>query len=163
MINYFYTLQYPETYEEDFISDEDDTIVHARMYVIADKYDVPGLKDAAESALESLLEEVGAKNSPMCFIAELLQIVYEMTPTHDRTLRDILYEFIKTHMRKFQGRKTVQDYALANHDFGIDLLRTQLDVWKGNGQLWCRQCLSYKTFEKHCHRGHTLLDTISDQ
>jgi hypothetical protein len=161
IVNYFYTLQYPTpgTTEHSNMVDEGNSIMHARMYAIADKYDIPGLRDAAENALESLLEHIAAINSPMSFITELLQVVYEMTPTHDRTLRDIVYDFIKNDQHKLLGRKSVQDYALTNHDFGTDVLKIQLDIWKRTNLLWCVKCRSYKRPTEHRDKaGHGFLD-----
>jgi hypothetical protein len=182
MIIYFYTLRYPEPFEFDYTlmnleytvnadaiaKFEENTIIHAKVYAVAALYDVPGLKNVAASALDSLLKVIGGTtredNSestpklPMSFITELLRVVYETTPTKDRGLRDIIGKFVGQNRKTLLARRSVQDYALSNHSFGTDLLKIQLDTWKAEGLLWCSDCSSYRSIDD-AEWGHTLLDS----
>jgi hypothetical protein len=165
MVIFFYTLRYPEPFHFDYSAKcfdytsnveaiakfEENTITHAKVYAMAEQYDVPGFKEAAASALDSILKVIGKTTedtpdapvrfpSPMSFITELLAVAYETTPPQDRGLRDVICNFIKFNKTELLGRKGVQDYARNNSSFGTDLLNLQLNAWMAESTLWCPEC-----------------------
>jgi hypothetical protein len=160
MVKHFYTLRYPEPSTPVLPDDGESAIVHAKMYGLGDKYGIPSLKDAAARALDSVLNNVGTHSSPLNFIRDLLPAVYETTPAQDRVCRDIMQIFITTHKWKLLGRGSVQEYALANHEFGVDLLKSKFGPWTLKGQFWCTDCARYCGHDLvgKCELGHELSD-----
>ena len=53
MLVYLYSLQYPEIAAGD--RSEDSLLIDAKLYAVADRYDVPDLKDAIADAFEMTL------------------------------------------------------------------------------------------------------------
>ena len=89
--------------------------VHAQMYSLGDKYDLPGLK---KEAARRFNEDVKISGDSKCETLTLLSVVptvYEITLDSDRGLRDIVV------------RQIFQRYATASKHF-VEELDTALEV-----------------------------------
>jgi hypothetical protein len=126
---------------------ENDLIEDARLYAIADKYDIPSLRIACADAFKELLNNVGTRKSPMLFIGELLPLLYEMTPTTDRVLRDTFETFVldTTQRSKLLPRQDIYNFAMENEQFGAFIIKTNLQYWQTQGQFWCTKCERYQS------------------
>jgi hypothetical protein len=122
MITYFHTMRYPEPSLPDTYNNEENAIIHAKMYVLALELKISRLAEAAVTALSSLLGNIDSSSSSMSFITELLQFVYEKTSPSDG-LRYLLQAFITEHKRTVLAKKRALLFALRNRDFGKDLAR----------------------------------------
>jgi hypothetical protein len=118
LVDYFYTMGYNENWSgqpEQYISRLQ---VHARMFALADKYDIEGLRQLslgkfrkANSALE-LLESVPD--------------VYTLTPPSLRALRDaaaLCFKLdLKNHIQNQSVREVYERIATEHPDFVKDVL-----------------------------------------
>lgn len=119
MITYLYSLKYPQTRRVPS-SLAEDLILDAKMYALADKYDLPVLKKQIKRAFDELLNSAKYKTAfassrLYCKVmAGIARFVYESTPESDRGLRDIVKEYTT-------GRRTL----FADKDFQKCILETQ--------------------------------------
>lgn len=79
-------------YEEEE-TEESNLLVHTKVYALAEKYDIPSLKQLAKSKFEMAMA---------CFydspdFAEAIEEVYCSTIDSDRGLRDVVLEAFKSH------------------------------------------------------------------
>jgi len=147
MVQFLYTLHYPASSVENETNGGQDLLTNAKLYAIADKYDILSLKDAVVAAFTEGLYRVSAVENatPMSFLAELISIVYESTPDSDRQLREPLQVFFRSCPWTILGRKSVMDYAREHNNFAYDIL---VHVVKGNKtyhryRYWCSYCFGY--------------------
>jgi hypothetical protein len=117
-------LDCPLPYPSDMANNDENAIGYAKIYVIAETYKIRGLKTAAASKLEQLLTSASFYDSPLTFVEQLLEIVYEHASTADGTLRAIIRQFFSRYREKLLVKSFVQSYALENNDFGHDLLQS---------------------------------------
>ncbi|EGP89223.1 uncharacterized protein MYCGRDRAFT_39186 [Zymoseptoria tritici IPO323] len=96
MIHYFYFLDYEvgkrgaglETpaVAADLVSEDDHALAHAKIFAVAEKYQVPGLKELAVGKFKAAME-VHEKHPDF---AEVVTTVFATTPETVRDLRDIV-------------------------------------------------------------------------
>ncbi|KAF2103787.1 hypothetical protein NA57DRAFT_50656 [Rhizodiscina lignyota] len=75
-------------------------VTHALMYAIADYYDIPGLKKAAERKYDAVVKKCSHHSS----FVESIPIVYSMTPDSDRGLRNIVVSTLGESMHLVGGQ-----------------------------------------------------------
>ncbi|MCJ1244620.1 hypothetical protein MMC30_001818 [Trapelia coarctata] len=88
MLEYLYTMVYPSV--ASVFRKSDDLVFDARMYAIADKYDLPDLKRKVQEAFVLLLPN----HTEDVLFAEVARAVYELTPQTDRGLRDLVNDIL---------------------------------------------------------------------
>ncbi|KAH7091651.1 hypothetical protein FB567DRAFT_546358 [Paraphoma chrysanthemicola] len=76
----------------------EDLSIHAKLYAIADKFFVKGLKDAAREKFEKSIRDTFASKH----FYDAVDIVFSTTPDHDAGLRDLLAERIMAEKIKFR-------------------------------------------------------------
>ncbi|MCJ1245142.1 hypothetical protein MMC30_002343 [Trapelia coarctata] len=147
MVLFLYTARYPAPLVEKKQRAEQDLITDARLYALADKFDIPALKHAVVAAFTKLLHRVSTDEgtTPMTFLTELVPIVYESTPDSDRQLREPLQVFFRSCPWTVLGRKSVMEYAREHTNFAYDIL---VHIVKGNKtyhkyRYWCMPCSGY--------------------
>ena len=79
--------------DEEYETDDSNLLNHTRVYALAEKYDVPALKELARSKFEMAMA---------CFydspeFADAIEEVYCSTIDSDRGLRDIVLQAFRTH------------------------------------------------------------------
>lgn len=84
---------YESTPEEDETESESHLLLHTRIYALAEKYDIPSLKQLAKTKFEMAMA---------CYydapeFADAIEEVYCTTIDSDRGLRDIVLEAFKSH------------------------------------------------------------------
>lgn len=83
-----------EDYDEDGVGEEEShLLLHTRVYALAEKYDIPSLKDLSQRKFEMAMA---------CFydsseFAEAIEEVYCSTVDTDRGLRDIVLQAFRSH------------------------------------------------------------------
>jgi speckle-type POZ protein len=144
MINFFYNMDY-----DDDLPDEADMSplqLHARMFALADQYDIPGLSTIA---LEKYSSRCAVSWVPMEFLASI-QDVYETTPICIRQLRDTACMAIRKHLPKMLDDTDVAEMyekiLVENPGFVRDLLRSYVcNPLYGR----CSLCCSNQPMEAH--------------
>lgn len=79
--------------EEEYETDESNLLAHTRVYALAEKYDIPALKDLARSKFEMAM--ACYYDSPE--FADAIDEVYSSTVDNDRGLRDIVLQAFRSH------------------------------------------------------------------
>lgn len=124
MIRYFYLLDYqdfaapPEMYDNQ-------TMVNAEMYALADKYDIKGLKKHAVRKMRcalTLAVNQGPQSTFASKIAILIPIIYNTTPDEDRGLRDCITPFAFAFWKELSALDSFKDLMLATPGFVIDIV-----------------------------------------
>ena len=97
MLLWLYTNDYPKSftkYTKKHVATE--FVDAAKLYALADRYDVPGLKQHIVAFVGKFLnlEELYFIKDSFGYISTLLKIVYTTTPRTDRGLRDVLIRLI---------------------------------------------------------------------
>lgn len=89
--------------------------VHAQMYSLGDKYDLPGLKKEAARRFNEDIRIPGDSKSEILTLLSVVPIVYTTTPDTDRGLRNHVV------------RQVFQRYGIASKHF-VEELDTALEV-----------------------------------
>ncbi|RDI79596.1 hypothetical protein Vi05172_g10430 [Venturia inaequalis] len=113
-------------YDGDYIYENDDDLMesedmfHAKVYAIADKYDVPKLKILAS---EHFVRSFATAESTVRDIAETIEYVYDSTPESDRCLRDIVVHIAADRTSDFYRCPEFEAMAGTVSDFCNDLAK----------------------------------------
>jgi hypothetical protein len=87
MLEYFYTLKYTTNYPDAYVRID----IYARMYAIADKYEIKALKTIAamnfQSEFPHAVEQAAWRSKLPQEIVSIADTVYTTTPDSDTTLR----------------------------------------------------------------------------
>ncbi|MCJ1244621.1 hypothetical protein MMC30_001819 [Trapelia coarctata] len=117
MLLYLYTMRYPQTGTPP--REPHDAIFDAKMYAIADKYDLQGLKQRTRQAFSATW---GGKWNFALF-TELMKAVYELTPDGDRGLRDQAIEAVWTNRHIWLRMKPMQELIAECQGLKEDILQ----------------------------------------
>jgi len=94
-----------------------------RVYTIADKYDIPPLKELSKTKFETW----GEKNWARKEFSDIIREIFECTPKSDRGLRDIAIRIVALHadvlIQKDYFRRLIEEGG----DFGLSTLRLILE------------------------------------
>ncbi|MCJ1287099.1 hypothetical protein MMC26_006447 [Xylographa opegraphella] len=118
MLVYLYTMQYPQTALN--LRKAKDMVLDAKMYGIADKYDLPDLKQKVLKAFGPLLALY--RIDPL--FPEAASHVYETTVGSDRGLRNLVKAIVWDDRVVMLARKDVQECVMHNEGFKDDLLQS---------------------------------------
>ncbi|MCJ1438124.1 hypothetical protein MMC27_007511 [Xylographa pallens] len=118
MLLYLYTMQYPQTPLS--LRKAKDMVLDAKMYSIADKYDLPDLKQKALKAFRPLL----ALHHSDPLFTEAASYVYGMTIDSDRGLRDLVKSLVWEERTVMLARKDVQECIMHTEGFKDDVLQS---------------------------------------
>ncbi|KAF2104984.1 hypothetical protein NA57DRAFT_51771 [Rhizodiscina lignyota] len=115
LMSFFYTLDYDP---------KDGLFHHARVFVIADKYDVGGLQWLAVNRLSAAAAECRFKQD----FADLIEFVYDNTLPAHRTIRDSMLNIAARDMEKLLLNKAFVTMLDRNGEFARELLQTVHDM-----------------------------------
>lgn len=122
MLLYLYTLDYTLGLSPGEIILSRPLVIHAQIYSMADKYDIPSLKLKSSEKFKACLAtstNIWTKSS----IAKVLQAVHQSTPQSDHGLRDIVKAGMKRHAAALADNTNVQELVKAGGDFAVDFVR----------------------------------------
>ncbi|KAH8698146.1 BTB/POZ protein [Phaeosphaeriaceae sp. PMI808] len=108
MLQFFYTIDYAY-----------DTALHAKVYAIAENYDIKPLKDLARVKFEKAADRDW--DSP--YFPTTISFVYTSTPPSDRGLRDIVIKRSKDHLNALLDSPEFGCMIEGNGVFGRDLVK----------------------------------------
>src|SRR5271156_1713249 len=107
MVNFFYSMNYDDEIPEETGDETRPPIsllqLHARMFALGDRYDVPGLRDMAVKKYSSRVAVPGA---PL----ELLESIYDVykgTPASVRQIRDTADVLVRKNLPKMLDEAAV--------------------------------------------------------
>ncbi|MCJ1382100.1 hypothetical protein MMC17_005212 [Xylographa soralifera] len=118
MLVYLYTMQYPQTPSS--LRKAEDMVLDAKMYGIADKYDLPDLKEKVVKAFKPLL----ALNRSDPLFTEAASYIYGTTVDSDRGLRDLVKGMVWADRTVMLARKDVQECIMHNEGFKDDVVQS---------------------------------------
>lgn len=99
---------------------------NVRVYAIADKYDIPGLKKLAETKFEDLASHAGL----ILRCPDIIYEIYGTTPSEDRGLRGIVTNICVQNAQELLCRNEWDDVMRTHIDFTIDLLRASVETYQ---------------------------------
>ncbi len=107
--------------------------LNAQMYSIADKYDIPSLKEKAAGKFDAAILEMNAQQrmDPQTgsrLVDETIgaiPYIYSSTPDRDRRLRDRAIEVANHRWREFKSRPDLQDLIAAVPEFFEECLAVE--------------------------------------
>ncbi|EUC39645.1 hypothetical protein COCMIDRAFT_110964 [Bipolaris oryzae ATCC 44560] len=155
LVDFFYSSEYDNCLPEE--ADISLLQLHARMFALADQYDIPGLTHLAAGKYFS---RCTTSWEPLEFLVSL-QDVYETSPASTRLLRDTACTAIRKHLPRMlnsEGVAEMYDKVLSEiPDFTKDLLRCYV-----SNPLYghCQSCFTYQPMEalqgrcKKCKKGN---------
>lgn len=97
------------------------SMINARMYFIADKYDIGLLKDLAKTKFKDAVKE-GWRSERF---AKVVEEVYENTVPSDYGLRECLLSVIKQQKKNLREQTTFMELVRSGGDFAVDVI----DAW----------------------------------
>jgi hypothetical protein len=116
MISFFYT----QTYTLDDTASEP-LLSHTRIYITADKYDVPLLKRlAGENYYKVTLEKF---DENLFLFIDSLKMIYDETPESDKSLRDVAIKAAWNNLRDLMETKAFVELLKENPDISVDILK----------------------------------------
>ena len=98
--------------------------IHERMmnnvmvYAIADKYDIPELKDLAKEKFHGQIEEVWPHED----LSSVVKAVYQTTPTGDMGLRQIIIDACSAHFEDIVKDEAIMETLMETADLATGLL-----------------------------------------
>ena len=107
--------------------------LNAQMYNIADKYDIPSLKEKAAEKFEAAITEMLANDgmnlhsgaSLVDEVIEAIPTIYASTPEEDRRLRGRAVKVVLCNRREFQDHPSLKDLmAVVPEFFGERYIRS---------------------------------------
>lgn len=94
-------------------------LLNSRVYIIAELYDVPQLKELAKNKYQEL---VLAEWTSLSFVASL-KLMYESTPESDRMLKDVAIKAAAGHIRELVDRGEFAALCKENGEIAFDILK----------------------------------------
>ena len=117
----------------------------AEMYALADKYEMSGLKTAAQNKFGNNMDlwlSWTASRSVGSF-PSLISLVYSSTPISDRLLRDRVVAYAQEAWKLIPREEVLKTMLAANLDFALDMVNSKpLVIEKQVYQEVCRTCRS---------------------
>ena len=112
----------PVTGEASVKEKEQELLIHAKMYEIADKYDVADLKRLVEGKFLQACKL--AWDAPA--FGNAAHYVFSTTPDHDKGLRDIVSKTIAAHMKKLLRKPEIEALLTEFNGLAYDLLKIRV-------------------------------------
>lgn len=119
MLLYLYTMKYPQTSPSTNRTAQD-MLIDARVYALADKYELVDLKTKAKRAFERLL----AEHYDDALFRDAATLVYESTLQEDRGLREPLLDILWYNKATLLLKPGVQECIMAHEGFKNDVVES---------------------------------------
>jgi len=175
MLQFCYTYDYQIIVDDKALASDvvvDPMLVNARIYFVADKYDIGPLKDLAKKKFEEVVKEQWRLES----FPTVIKAIYENTLPSD-SLRVCLVSVVKRHKKELRESIAFMEVVRSGGDFAADVF----DAWTNdkapavsasgyermipktdNEEYWCHASASYWVYTlseaknghcRHCLRG----------
>ena len=120
-------------------------VIHARIYQLADKYDIPNLRHLAIAKFEVYMRSVEVSNEDVLVAA---QVIYETIPGNDNQLRKLVVYYTQTRMLELQSLPLFKA-LMADQDFSWDYGIK----YASRAHLWCPECVNWTKISAKCGCG----------
>ena len=97
----------------------DQPLFHTRVYVLAEKYDIPALKALASKKFKATLPSNGLSVE---FVASL-ELIFKETPENDRLLRNIALDFVGKKYRELVNKGDLVELCKRNGDAAGEVIK----------------------------------------
>ena len=104
-------------------------LIHTRLlnnvavYAIAEKYDIPELKELAQVKFESSLGD----QEPHSNLPIIVNAVWETTPSSDRGMRDVVFEYCKCFDQEIISNEHLSGMLQDHGDLAVAVMREMLE------------------------------------
>lgn len=98
-------------------------LIHAKIYIIADKYDIDPLKIMAASRYQKAL---GFGWDDSAFL-RTVELIYDNTVESDRLLRDVVARYINDHLAALLKQKEFIELMKEHGELALDIVTLQLE------------------------------------
>lgn len=122
MMSFFYDLDYGS-------QSSSEPLFHAKVFVIADKYEVEGLQKLAVQHCEAAAKQLRFTSS----FAETIAFIYDKTTTTHRSIRDAVLHIANENTGKMLKRKPFTEMLDTNGEFARELLQLNYGLELGYG------------------------------
>lgn len=144
MLSFLYLFDYKIPEQQESM----DLQFHAKVYVIAEKYDISCLKEHAFQQIRSKNSSYRLlQNEQIHDFISMIEITYNGTPEADRTLRDFVCQWAKKNITSLAMQKEFEDLLESGGNFAKELVRTLGNVPTGGDRYskkgvssYCRSC-----------------------
>lgn len=124
MIRYFYLLDSERTRGNE---DKEEVkpsraMLNAEMYVLADKYEIEGLKKVALDGFEDSLFRAWEIDTTVSELRVVVPFTYGSTPKSDRGLKDCVIESVLRNWRGRPNKAGLQQLFLDTPEFFLDMI-----------------------------------------
>jgi hypothetical protein len=151
LIDYFYTADYDECVvsagETEYGPVVSGFQVHTRMFALADKYDIEGLRILSVEKYSRRLKEASTSPKYQEFL-ESVPEVYDLPPPSARPLRNEVTHFARISLAKFLKGQSVREayekIAVDTPDFIKDVLDLYMEE--------CFTCGSHQAMDARCRQ-----------
>ncbi|ESZ93395.1 hypothetical protein SBOR_6215 [Sclerotinia borealis F-4128] len=119
MINFFYLQDYDDssTSEEAAKEDYGPLLINTMVYIIGDKYDIPGLQTLAKQKYEKAILTDWNTTS----FSASLELLYEELPESNTCLTSLALHTASTHVKELKGRAEFTQLCKSNAAIAYDL------------------------------------------
>ncbi len=101
-------------------------LVNAKLYIIAEKYEIQALKELACTKYQQVLPETWNTS----VFAESARLVYDNTVETDRMLRDIIVEVASNNAKTLLDRGEFVDLLKSNGGLATEIMRKAIDRYE---------------------------------
>ncbi len=156
MVDFFYSMSYDDEIPEETEQEAENRFsllqLHARMFALGDRYDIPGLRDVAVKKYSS---RGVASWEPLEFL-ESIHEVYRRTPASIRQLRNAAGILVRNNMRKILDDEVIAiiyDKVLDEvPEFTKDMLRIYVKAPLYGDCITCGSNQAFEALQVRCKR-----------
>jgi len=113
-------------------------IVHARLYILGDKYDIPSLKELAS---RNYCKIVATQWNTKAF-SESAEIIYNNIVVERDVLKDVIYEKARSNISTLINKPGFEGLLRRTNDFAADILISLIQKQKDGTIMTCTRCQS---------------------
>ena len=120
-------------------------VVHAKMYALGDKYDIPNLRRLAFAKFGVCIKSAEVSNEDVLAAG---RVVYENLPRTDDKLRKLVVYYTQTRMLELTHLHRFKD-LMSDSDFSWDYGTK----YASRAHLWCPDCVDWTPISAKCSCG----------
>ncbi|KAI9744176.1 MAG: hypothetical protein M1818_002328 [Claussenomyces sp. TS43310] len=99
-------------------------LINIKVYIIADMYDIPPLKDLASSKYAEIADGLWAEDA----FTSSARLLYENTMASDHQLRDLVAQISQQHIVTLIEKKEFIDLLVSEGNLAVDILKSVLET-----------------------------------
>ncbi|CZR69761.1 uncharacterized protein PAC_19661 [Phialocephala subalpina] len=104
-------------------------ITCTRVFIMAEKYDIPDLKNLAKTKFEGAI----STEWNTCALSVSLRLMYDELPESDRLIKDVAIEAAASHVKELTDRGEFAALCRENGDIALDVLKACSNLLADHG------------------------------